>query len=207
TGFSQITTMGADGSNITPLSNTQFDDTEATFSPDGKFITFTSYRNTVAQIFVENADGANPVQLSNDAANDRDSSWSADGKQIVFTTNRDGSYQIYTMNADGSNQKQLTKQTSNDVQPSWQALNGSSQCPNTALYWRNHSTIWPKKSLRLGSKTYTQTQLLAIMAAPSGTDASLRLADQLIAAQLNIASGAPAAEIQSHIAAANRLLA
>ena len=207
TGFTQITTMGVDGSNITPLSSTQNDDQDASFSPNGQQIVFTSYRNTVGQIFVENSDGSNPVQLSiPQPKTDRDAVWSPDGKQIAFVTNRNGSYQIYTMDANGSNQKQLTKLSTNDVQPQWQGLTGSSSCPNTALFWKNHSTIWPKKSLRLGSKNYTQAQLLAIMATPPGTDASLRLADQLIAAQLNIANGSSPDEIRPDITAANRLL-
>jgi hypothetical protein len=49
-------------------------------------------------------------------------------------------------------------------------------------------------SLTLGSQTYTKTELLRILSTPPGrgskADASLILADQLIAAKLNIANGA-----------------
>jgi hypothetical protein len=61
-------------------------------------------------------------------------------------------------------------------------------CPLTQGFWKNHSSAWPVTSLTLGSQTYTQTELLAILTTPSTGDASLILAKQLIAAKLNIAS-------------------
>ena len=61
-------------------------------------------------------------------------------------------------------------------------------CPLTQGFWKNHSSAWPVTSLILGSQTYTQTELLAILTTPSTGDASLILAKQLIAAKLNRAS-------------------
>ena len=63
-------------------------------------------------------------------------------------------------------------------------------CPRRDAYRKNHSDAWRVKSLVLGSQTYTQTELLNILAMPIRADASLVLADQLIAAKLNIANGA-----------------
>jgi hypothetical protein len=63
-------------------------------------------------------------------------------------------------------------------------------CPRQPAYWKNHPEAWPVKTLMLGSQTYTQTELLNILAMPSRGDASLVLAYQLIAAKLNIANGA-----------------
>jgi hypothetical protein len=61
-------------------------------------------------------------------------------------------------------------------------------CPLTQGFWKNHSSAWPVTSLKLGSQTYTQTELLAILTTPSTGDASLILAKQLIAAKLNFLS-------------------
>ena len=58
----------------------------------------------------------------------------------------------------------------------------------------------------LGSQTYTKTELLNILNTPSGGDASLILADQLIAAKLNIANGSDPAPISSTITDADSLL-
>ena len=80
-------------------------------------------------------------------------------------------------------------------------------CPKSMGYWKNHPKAWPVASLTLGSQTYTKTELLTILKAPTRGDASLILADQLIAAKLNIAngSGEPAA-VSSTITDADSLL-
>jgi len=61
-------------------------------------------------------------------------------------------------------------------------------------------------SLMLGSQTYTKAELLAILGTPSGGDASMILAVQLIAAKLNIAAGSDPTPISSTIAHADSLL-
>jgi hypothetical protein len=89
--------------------------------------------------------------------------------------------------------------------------NGGNQCTNaptsssgsgctlTQGYWKNHASAWPVQTLTIGGVSYTQDELLAIFnTAPAG-DASLILAHQLIAAMLNVASGAvpPSASAQA----------
>jgi len=65
-------------------------------------------------------------------------------------------------------------------------------------------------SLMLGSQTYTKTELLKILKTPIGTgpraDASLILADQLIAAKLNIANGVDGTPVTSTITDADAVL-
>ena len=62
----------------------------------------------------------------------------------------------------------------------------------------------------LGSQTYTKTELLRILRTSTGSgtkaDASLILADQLIAANLNIANGADGTPVNSTILDANAVL-
>src|SRR5262249_8453210 len=60
--------------------------------------------------------------------------------------------------------------------------------------------------LTLGSQTYSQAELLTILGTPVRGDASLILADQLIAAKLNIANGSNPAPISSTITGADSLL-
>jgi hypothetical protein len=62
-------------------------------------------------------------------------------------------------------------------------------CPQPQGYWKNNPDAWPVDSLMLGSQTYTKTELLTILMTATRGDASLILADQLIAAKLNIANG------------------
>ncbi|MGE0826986.1 MAG: PKD domain-containing protein [Candidatus Binatia bacterium] len=68
------------------------------------------------------------------------------------------------------------------------------QCPLPQGFWKDNPSAWPLTSLTLGSQSYTQAELLTILNTAVGSgkkaDASLILADQLIAAKLNLANGA-----------------
>jgi hypothetical protein len=86
-------------------------------------------------------------------------------------------------------------------------------CPQGQGYWKNNPAAWPASALpmTLGSQVYTtKSQLLKILMTPIGTgnkaDASLILADQLIAAKLNIANGADGTPVTSTIMNADFLL-
>jgi hypothetical protein len=79
-------------------------------------------------------------------------------------------------------------------------------CPLTAAFWKTHSTAWPVTTLALGSQTYTQTELLALLNADATGDASIALAQQLIAAKLSIANGSNPTPIATTIAVADTLL-
>jgi hypothetical protein len=79
-------------------------------------------------------------------------------------------------------------------------------CPLSQGFWKNHTGAWPVISLVLGSQTYTQAALSALFATPPRGDASVILADQLIAAKLNLANDSDPAPINATIAAADALL-
>src|SRR5262249_50625160 len=86
----------------------------------------------------------------------------------------------------------------------------TTNCPLTQGFWKNHPAAWPVTTLQLGTVSYSQAQLLTILATSPGfsgrADASLILADQLIAAKLNLANGADSCPISSIIAAADALI-
>ena len=83
-------------------------------------------------------------------------------------------------------------------------------CPQPQGYWKNNPDLWPAESLMLGSQTYTKAELLTILNTPIGAgkkaDASLILADQVIATKLNIANGADGTPVQDTIDDADTLL-
>jgi hypothetical protein len=88
-------------------------------------------------------------------------------------------------------------------------------CTYTQGYWKTHGPIptgnntntWPVTSLTLGTVLYTDLQLLGIFnQAPSGGNGLVSLAHQLIAAKLNIASGADGSAVASAIASADALI-
>lgn len=63
-------------------------------------------------------------------------------------------------------------------------------CTLTQGYWKNHEEAWPVDALSIGGVSYSAPELDALLGTPAGGDASLILGHQLIAALLNIASGA-----------------
>ena len=63
-------------------------------------------------------------------------------------------------------------------------------CVHSQGYWKEHPNLWPVSSLKLGSIIYTKAQLLLILKKSANGNGLISLAHQLIAAKLNIASGA-----------------
>lgn len=74
-------------------------------------------------------------------------------------------------------------------------------------FWKTHPEAWPVTSLTIGGSTYTEAQLLAILATPVRGNAALILSDQLIAALLDIFSGSTPTAVEVTISDAQSLLA
>jgi hypothetical protein len=80
-------------------------------------------------------------------------------------------------------------------------------CPKGQGFWKNAPDAWPVDSLTLGSETYTEEELIALLEMNNKKDASLILADQLIAAKLNVLMGsAEPSGVSDAIAQADTLL-
>lgn len=71
--------------------------------------------------------------------------------------------------------------------------------PDCTLYvhhWKKNSGVWPVDSLTLGDEVYSKAEMLALLDLDPLADASVYLAQHLIAARLNQASGLP---VPAHI--------
>jgi hypothetical protein len=87
-------------------------------------------------------------------------------------------------------------------------------CTLTQGYWKTHGPIptgnnsneWPVTSLMLGTVDYTDLQLQSIFDTPAGGNGLIALAHQLIAAKLNVASGADDTDVAAAIASADALI-
>jgi hypothetical protein len=139
-GDNEIWTMNPDGSSQVKLTDNTSSDTTPTWSPDGKWIAFTSNRDGNNEIYVMSGSGGSPTRLTNNAASDFSPTWSPGGEQIAFSSNRDGNYEIYKMNVDGSNVLNLTMAAATDLDPAW-SYDGSkiafatSRCPGGDAIW------------------------------------------------------------------------
>lgn len=87
------------------------------WSPDGKWLIFTSQRNGNFDIYRVSPEGGNEERLTTDPAYDDGSEYTPDGKYIYFNSVRSGHMQIWRMKADGSEQTQITHSDYNDWFP------------------------------------------------------------------------------------------
>ena len=89
------------GENIS-LTDGSFGSADPSFSPDGKQIAFTSFRDDNAEIYVMNADGSNVRRITDHPAFDNYPVFSPDGTQIAFQSNRENERsEIYLQNLEG----------------------------------------------------------------------------------------------------------
>ena len=116
------------GNIIQQLTNTKGYDAEATISPTGDKIIFTSTRNGDLDLYIMNLDGTNVKQVTNTLGYDGGAWFSPDGKKIVWRASRPQtkdeiedyknllsqnlvaptSMEVFVANADGSDAHQIT---------------------------------------------------------------------------------------------------
>ncbi|NNE98533.1 MAG: hypothetical protein HKN25_05880 [Pyrinomonadaceae bacterium] len=119
----------SNGSGVERLTDTPGYDAEATISPDGETIVFTSVRDGDLDIYTMDRDGKNVKRLTDALGYDGGPFFSPDGKQIVYRsyhpkTDKEiarykdrlrndliepNNFEVWVMNADGSNKRQVTK--------------------------------------------------------------------------------------------------
>jgi Tol biopolymer transport system component len=124
-----IYSANADGSNLMRLTSSDGYDAEATVSPVGDKIVFTSTRDGDPEIYTMSLDGSNQTRLTSQKGYDGGPFFSADGSKIVFRASRPKSekeladyndlvvnhlvrptaLEIYIMDSDGKNMTQVTK--------------------------------------------------------------------------------------------------
>jgi Tol biopolymer transport system component len=117
-----------DGSGLRQMTTADGYDAEATVSPVGDKIVFTSTRDGDPEIYTMNLDGSNQTRLTHEKGYDGGPFFSLDGKKIVFRASRPKTekdladynelvknglvrptaLELYVMDADGKNIKQVT---------------------------------------------------------------------------------------------------
>lgn len=123
-----IFSANADGSDVKQMTDAPGYDAEATVSPLGDKIVFTSTRDGDPELYLMNIDGTNQTRLTHHNGYDGGAFFSQDGKQIVFRAStpktereladyndlvkeglvRPSALEIFIMNSDGSDRRQIT---------------------------------------------------------------------------------------------------
>ncbi len=110
-----------DGSRITRLTDTPGYDAEASYSPDGSKIVFTSFRDGDGEIYIMDSNGSNARRITNAKGYDGGPFFSPDGKRIIYRSDRKGNdlLQVYVNNTEGTAERALTQNEFVNWGPYW----------------------------------------------------------------------------------------
>lgn len=132
-----IYSVRLDGQQLQRLTSSSGYDAEATISPDGKTIVWTSVKDGDLDLYTMNLDGTNVRRLTNDVGYDGGAFFSPDSKRIVYRAAHPtdpvevakyrellaqrlvepGQLEIFVINADGSSKKQVTSNGASNFSP------------------------------------------------------------------------------------------
>lgn len=132
-----IFAMRVDGQGVHRMTHTPGYDAEATVSPDGKTIVYTSVKDGDLDIYAMNLDGSHVRRLTNEVGYDGGAFFSPDSKRIVYRASHPqdkaeldeyqallaqrlvepGHLEIFVMNADGTGKRQVTKNGASNFAP------------------------------------------------------------------------------------------
>jgi Tol biopolymer transport system component len=96
-------------------------DSGAAWSPDGRWIAFTSRRDGNFEIYLADVSTGELRNLTNDPDQDSSPAWSPDSTHIAFQTNRDRLYsdEIYVTDLNGTESRRLTYSYGSHQYPAW----------------------------------------------------------------------------------------
>lgn len=134
-----IFSVKVDGQQIQRLTATPGYDAEATISPDGKTIIFTSLRDGDLDLYAMNLDGTHVRRLTDEIGYDGGAFFSPDSQRIVYRAHHPkepaeieeyktllrqhlvepGQLEIFVMNADGTGKRQVTNNHASNFAPSF----------------------------------------------------------------------------------------
>jgi tricorn protease len=155
-----IWTADENGQNIQRLTVNRARDVYARFSPDGKWIAFSSERNGNLDVFLIPAGGGNAKQLTHHSADDTVLGWRPDSQAILFSSNRgeDFTPQLYLVSVNGGMPTKAG--TDMGVQAAFSSDGRRiAYNPKSQVYWRKYyrgATQSDIVVMDIASKRFTQ---------------------------------------------------
>jgi Tol biopolymer transport system component len=118
-----IWTLPASGGNARRVTDVFEDARQPRWSPDGRWITYFSYRDGGYDLWSIAPDGTGQHRLTWGPFDDREPVWSHDGTRVAFSSDRGNplgsDYNIWVLDVRNGNLRQLTREPSEDYMPSW----------------------------------------------------------------------------------------
>ncbi len=143
------------GEVLKQLTDDEFHNTDAHFSPDGSQIVFRSNRSDIDELFIMNADGTGLRQLTTYPESDSTAmEWEyhagppewVNENTISFISKQNSNYSIFSISPDGGNFSQLTPDTTAEGFPSnegWHSWShGDSLIAFNATDWKGNFDIY-----------------------------------------------------------------
>jgi TolB protein len=105
------------------LTHGGLENSSPTWSPDGRWLAFTSYREGTSDLYIVNSDtnssGFGETPLTTDNSTDDTPDWSPDGDWVLFTSLRSGRGELFKVNPHSGEVVQLTHGHGSSIDPAW----------------------------------------------------------------------------------------
>lgn len=116
---SEICRVSFTGSEFGKLTNYRSLTLSPRFSPDGRYLSYTSYREGNPQLYIRELATGRIRKLFGSPGITLPGAWSADGKKMLFSSNRDGNAEIYVFHLETGRFLRLTHNGAIDISPVW----------------------------------------------------------------------------------------
>lgn len=118
-GVKELWQVDFDGENLAQLTHDKSLVLSPAVSPDGKKISYTSYKNNNPDLFVLSLDTQQVECIAMYPGLNFAADWSPDGRTLALTLSKDGNPELYLLDSISQKETRLTENTWNDVSPSW----------------------------------------------------------------------------------------
>jgi tricorn protease len=158
--LADIWTADENGQNVQRLTVNKARDAYPRFSPDGKWVAFSSDRNGNLDVFIIPSNGGSAKQLTFHSTDDTVLGWTPDGRGVLFSSNRGEDFmaQLYVVGVDGGLPKKAGPDMGNQASfsPDGRRI---VYTPKGQVYWRKYyrgsyqTDVWMED---VAAKRFTQ---------------------------------------------------
>jgi TolB protein len=115
----QVFVADFDGSNVRQLTTDKSPHLSPSWSPDGRYVTYTSYEDGNPDLFMIDMRTGAKRKLSGDKGLNSGANWAYNGKVIAFTGSNSGDTDIFVISPEGRGRKVLIRGSGLDVDPTF----------------------------------------------------------------------------------------